>query len=353
MEDGVVRASALLRALIVLLIIWALPVRGELWESPRCPSALADHVIIISIDGLRPDALQMAEPVNLRALWEAGAYSWSAQTVHPSSTLPAHASMVSGVTVEKHGVRWNGYEPRRGFIRVPTIFSLAHQAGLSTAAVVGKIKLLHLTPPDVVDFIDNPSPVAVAEEVAASAATYFAAHRPSLMFVHFADPDVAGHRYGWLSGHQLESIRRVDRALTLLLDVLKKDDRSTRTLLIITADHGGHRRQHGSYHIDDMTIPWILVGPSVRANVLLERPVRVYDTAAMALFALGLPVPEEWDGEPILEPLERASITGRTIDRRVLPLGVAHPDDRPPPSLASGAIIPHWPPSPGEVAGVP
>gem|GEM_PF-420582 len=349
------RASALLRALIVLLTIWALPVRGERepWESPRCPSALADHVIIISIDGLRPDALQMAEPVNLRALWEAGAYSWSAQTVHPSSTLPAHASMVSGVTVEKHGVRWNGYEPRRGFIRVPTIFSLAHQAGLSTAAVVGKIKLLHLTPPDVVDFIDNPSPVAVAEEVAASAATYFAAHRPSLMFAHFADPDVAGHRYGWLSGHQLESIRRVDRALTLLLDVLKKDDRSTRTLLIITADHGGHRRQHGSYHIDDMTIPWILVGPSVRANVLIERPVRVYDTAAMALFALGLPVPEEWDGEPILEPLERASITGRTIDRRVLPLGVAHPDDRPPPSLANGAIIPHWPPSPGEVASVP
>jgi predicted AlkP superfamily pyrophosphatase or phosphodiesterase len=262
------------------------------------PPRLTNHVIIISIDGLRPDALQQAETMNLKALWKGGAYSWRAQTVFPSITLPAHASMLSGVTIDKHGITWNDWQPSRGFITVPTVFSIAHEAGLTTAAVVGKIKLLTLCPPDVVDFFDDLSSDA---DVGRTAAEYFLTHQPSVLFIHLADTDTAGHTYGWMSPEQLQAIRKADQALTPLLAALRKTNLLDRTLIIVTADHGGHGRTHGTALPEDMVIPWIVFGSQVKRDYQIEPRVRVYDTAATALYALGLPIPESWDGKPIAE----------------------------------------------------
>src|SRR5687768_7962256 len=53
---------------------------------------LTRRVLILSIDGLRPDAISLAPMPNLFALMQSGAYSLTAQTVYPSVTLVAHAS---------------------------------------------------------------------------------------------------------------------------------------------------------------------------------------------------------------------------------------------------------------------
>jgi hypothetical protein len=95
-------------------------------ETPtETPTPAPAGVLIISVDGLRPEAIQLAETPNLDRLIGQGAVSWRAQTILPSVTLPGHASMLSGSSPEVHGVLWNSYEPERGYVALPTLFSVA------------------------------------------------------------------------------------------------------------------------------------------------------------------------------------------------------------------------------------
>src|SRR5262245_43332757 len=109
------------------------------------------HVVILSLDGCKPSFFQDDYVPNLRTLWKTGCYTWNAQTVSPSVTLVAHASMLTGLLPAKHGVDWNEYKPDRGEIQVPTLFDLAHKAGLQTVFVGSKRKLQHLNRPGTVD----------------------------------------------------------------------------------------------------------------------------------------------------------------------------------------------------------
>jgi len=72
------------------------------------------------------------------------------------------------------------------------------------------------------------------------------------------------------------------------------------TLIIVTSDHGGHDSTHGENIPEDMTIPWVISGPGVVPGELTTQ-VYTMDTAATAAFALGLPIPAEWDGIPVYE----------------------------------------------------
>ncbi len=260
---------------------------------------LAKHVILVSLDGLRPDALLQAETTNLRTLWQGGAYSWHAQSVFPTATLPAHSSMISGVPVEKHGVTWNGWDPKLGYISVPTIFSIAHHAGLNTAIVAGKEKMLTLATPGAVDYFNNPS--AKPSDVGRAAADYFLANHPGVLLVHFAEPDLTGHKFGWLSPAQFQIIWETDQALTPLLEAVHQSNLYDQTLIIVTTDHGGHHLIHGTDLPEDMTIPWIASGRQVKRGYQIRARVHTYDTAATVLYALGLPVPSSWDGHPLTE----------------------------------------------------
>jgi hypothetical protein len=71
--------------------------------------------------------------------------------------------------------------------------------------------------------------------------------------------------------------------------------------LIITSDHGGKEFRHGGDTPEEMTIPWLAVGPGVPAGLTLTAEITTYDTAATALYALNLPIPEIWEGAPVLE----------------------------------------------------
>ena len=101
---------------------------------------------------LRPDVIAEAKMVNVMSLMGSGAYSLRAQTIMPSITLPAHASMLVGTCPAKHIVRWNEYVPENGFARGADIFDLAQAAGFQTAMVVGKEKLRQITEPASTDY---------------------------------------------------------------------------------------------------------------------------------------------------------------------------------------------------------
>ncbi len=69
-----------------------------------------NKVLIIGIDGCRPDALLAAQTPNLDALWKDGAYSFKARTDEISSSGPAWSAMLTGVWHQKHNVLNNEYE---------------------------------------------------------------------------------------------------------------------------------------------------------------------------------------------------------------------------------------------------
>jgi arylsulfatase A-like enzyme len=266
-------------------------------EPTATPISRPARVLILSIDGMRPDAIELTPMRNLQALMRTGAYSLVAQTIFPSSTLPAHSSMLTGLCPAKHGVDWNDYLPKRGYANGTDIFDLAHAAGLRTVMVVGKEKLRQVTEPastDVFEFI-NDRDVVIAARVAELIPQGF-----GLMFVHFPTPDWMGHEYGWLSPEQFSVLFRADQALQTILDALQTSGMREDTLVIVTADHGGHGTTHGTRQLEDMTIPWIVAGPGVH-HAVLSTNVNTTDTAATAAWALGLPLQPDWDGLPVLE----------------------------------------------------
>lgn len=261
------------------------------------PSPLARRVLILSIDGLRPDAIPLAPMPNLTALMQSSAYSLTAQTIRPSATLPAHASMLSGLCPEKHGVDWNDYLPELGFANMMDIFDLAHSAGMQTSMFVGKEKLrqlVELETTDVFEFI-NDRDLVITDHIIQNFPADF-----RLMFVHFPTADWMGHEYGWLSGEQLSVLFRADQAIANLLAEFDRRGIRNETLFIVTADHGGHGTIHGSSLPEDMTIPWIAFGSGIRP-ALLTSSITTIDTAATAAFALNLTIPSEWDGVPVYE----------------------------------------------------
>lgn len=261
------------------------------------PQPLARRVLILSIDGLRPDAISQAPMPNLQALMQIGAYSLTAQTTFPSVTLPSHVSMLYGLCPSAHGVTWNDYASGKGYGQGPGLFYVAHTAGLKTVMFVAKKKLTHITEPENIDVFRyiNDRDLVVAQRVHEEFPVDF-----GLMFIHFATPDAMGHEYGWMSSQYISVVRRADEALGNLLKDLDDHGLRQETLLIVTADHGGHDHRHGSRLPEDMTIPWVIAGPGVRAGALTT-PILTTDTAATAAWALGLPRPAEWEGWPVFE----------------------------------------------------
>lgn len=260
----------------------------------------AKMVLIVSFDGLRPDAIAPAAAAHIQSVQSAGVTARKARTITPSLTLPSHTSMLTGVDVAKHGIDWNNYDPSKGEIRVTSIFEEAKKAGLKTAMVVGKEKFKHLIRNKSVDefFFHEGTPNVIA----AAAVNVIQDLRPQVMFVHFAHADTVGHKKGWMSGEQLDAIHRADQGLGRIFQGLQAMNLLESTAVIITADHGGEGTHHSHGGELSETIPWFAVGAGVPTNLpnnITAADVKTFDTAATAASLLHIPVPGTWDGHAI------------------------------------------------------
>jgi hypothetical protein len=293
---------------------------GYFWIGSHSPSSAAgedisqiQRVLIISIDGLRPDLMLRARTPNIRSLMQQGAYSMWARTTAVSITLPSHTSMLTGVTPEYHRVFWNFYI-ENAYPAVPTIFELAHKVGdgdhrLTTGMVAGKSKFHELARPGSVDYADiYKDKEGTNIEVGQSAAEMIRHHSPRVMFVHLPDVDVMGHAKGWGTPEQVQAIERADDAVGLIVDALVKKELMRSTLIILSADHGGQGGGHGPDDPRSRHIPWIAVGPGIRKNYDLTRfgglVINTEDTFATACTLMHIPLPEYLDGKFVKEIVE-------------------------------------------------
>lgn len=286
--------------IILLLVIWVFVSCSQVHALGK-----NEHVFIVSFDGGKPTVMQESNMPTLREVIKEGASTWQAQTIFPSITLTAHTSMLTGLSPEKHKVLWNDWEPEHGVITVPTIFSLARKEGLVTAMFVGKPKFIHLLIPHSVNNFSLPSYDSIT--LADVAAKYIEAKKPNLCFIHFADSDGAGHEFGWGSVEQKHAFADEDIALTTVMHAIKTAGIEKSSIVILTADHGGHAKTHGTRSKDDMDIPWIAWGDRVKHGYNITAPVTTYDTAATALWLLGVPLPKDLDGHPVVSAFEESS----------------------------------------------
>ena len=269
---------------------------------PSSLRAAADHVFVVSIDGVRPDGLAKARTPFLDTLRECGVSTDHARVVGPSVTLVSHAAMVSGVGPERHHVTWNSHKVQRK-IDVPTLMQIAQRNDKRTAFIVGKRKLLDLVRDGDVDHAIHAG--FRAKPVLARASQILLAYRPELMVIHLPDPDGEGHRHGWMSEPYIQAIEDCDRELGRFFKTLVDCDLLSRSVFIVTADHGGHDFGHGTSRDEDCVVPWIMAGMGARQGHVLSRQVRLTDTAATALWALGIEPPASWDGRPVLEAFRK------------------------------------------------
>jgi predicted AlkP superfamily pyrophosphatase or phosphodiesterase len=277
-----------------------------------------EHVFIISIDGGSPPVIEQSAMPVLKRLVKEGAHTWHAQTIRPSLTLPSHTSMLTGVPMEKHKVTWNHISPTNGLVEAPTVFSAAKRAGVSTAMFVGKEKFAHLLLTNTVDhfYYDHANDVVVmksdsgdravkkegnifAKMVATNAADYILKNKPSLCFIHFTDTDSIGHEFGWGSPEQIKAFAETDMALDMVLKAIRKAGIARRSVVLISADHGGHGKGHSQGRPLDMQIPWIAWGKDVKKGYEIVSPVYTCDTAATALWLLGVTPASKIDGVPV------------------------------------------------------
>ncbi len=270
-----------------------------------------DRVLIISIDGLRPDLLLRAKTPNVRSLLATGSFTFWAETTAEAYTLPCHVSMLTGVLAEKHGVTWNEYI-EQSYPNVPTLFEIAKQAGYTTAMATGKMKFIVFTRPGALDDYYYPHEEPVSDEdVAVHATALLHKLRPHVMFVHLPGVDTAGHDFGWGSAEQIASIEHADRAVGRVLETLASLKLVDSTLVILTADHGGAAKGHEMHDPRSRFIPWIAAGPGVRKGLDLtllgDRTIRIHDTFSTACAFLGLEPDDEREGKPVVEVLETTS----------------------------------------------
>ncbi len=279
------------------------PLRAASAPAPGTAVPGVRRVLIVSEDGMHPALIRDQSLPWHEWLIKSGASTFRAHTISTACTLPSHASMLSGVDVEQHGLIWNNWRPERGFIHVPTIFSQAESSGLHTAAFVGKFKLRHILPAGTIDTFERPG--YFCKKVSDEAAIFLEKERPELAFVHFSDPDDAGHSLGWLSPAQMTAAREADQCLGSLIQALERAGTLDETLIIVSADHGGHGMGHGKITMSEINIPWIARGPSVRHGYSIQGKVSTMDTAATALYGLGLPPLHAMKGRPVMEIFDR------------------------------------------------
>ena len=277
------------------------------------------RVVLVSVDGLRGDALRRMP--RLWTLAQGGAWSDSATTIVPSRTLPAHLAMLTGRDVAAFGITTNDFEERAAAALLvngaTAVFSWVKTAGGSSAAVVGG-SLVPAERREDARALLGVGDLAVTDLDAARVADAAlplldvpgAPGAPRVVFVHFSDVDLAGHASGWVSSDgalaedYLLAAARVDEAIARLHAAVAGQVAAGHTLLVVTADHGGgagadcvagveSAREHCTASPADVTVPLVLLG-DVRPGRLSGRP-RLTQLARTIALALGVAAPAAAD----------------------------------------------------------
>lgn len=253
-------------------------------------------LFLISIDAMRPDGFLQCKNPYVETLMANSTYCLDAQTVNPSVTLPAHLSIFHSVPPERHGTTNNIYmHPVRP---VNGIFEQIKACGGVSAMFYGWQQMRDVCSPGCVvaseyvnsRFLDNTDTYLTSR-----ALEFTTKYKPDFVYLYLPETDdKGGHDVGWMSEKYFECVSTAIENVKRVIEAL--GDEYT---VIVTADHGGHDRTHGTLMPEDMTIPMFFCGDEFEKGRELHG-LSILDIAPTVASVMGVAIPEEWEGKSII-----------------------------------------------------
>lgn len=205
-------------------------------------------VLMISIDGMRPDAVLAADrhglriPV-LRGFLDKGSYAEAVVNVNPTVTNPNHTTLVTGVLPSEHGVDNNrpfaatatlppSYNNQPSRIRAPTLWHAAKAAGLTTASIFWPVTRGAAD----IDFNLTEGSEEDDARIGDDAVALIERHRPELLTIHFVAFDHRQHESGPFSPEAKATLERIDTAIGRIIAAERKAYPDA--VVAIVSDHG-------------------------------------------------------------------------------------------------------------------
>lgn len=257
------------------------------------PVARRRKVLIVGIDGARADVMTRvaAHPGSaLGALARRGAWSFDALTVPVTQSAPAWATILTGGSIERHGVRDNSFRPN-------TLGACPHFATRLRRTCVARKTASIVNWAPINEHLVDPRDVQVTEEHPSDARVCVRAidlleHDSDLdaLFVHLDAVDAWGHRAGysrWSPFYRWAAVR-ADRMLgAMMAAVARRRTRPEEDWLIISvSDHGGRWFGHGADDDANRRVHLVMAGDHIAPRHLDATPT-VADVAVSALAYLG------------------------------------------------------------------
>ena len=278
-----------------------------------------DHrLLLIGIDGCRPDALKAAETPHLDSLIATGGYSDRTSILgdryRKNDTIsgPGWSSFLTGVWADKHGVHDNTFEGKN-FQNYPHLFRRVKERW--PGAQLGSFVDWKPIDDHIVELADKrivyPSEGAAGYSesdvlLAREAADYLSAADPDVVMVYFGAVDETGHAEGFHPKvpKYMAAIERVDEHVGTVVSAMQNrpDFRKENWLVIVSTDHGGKGTGHGSGHKEpEILTTFMIVSGSAAKRGTIDEPTYVVDVAVTGLVHLGIPLKPSWrlDGRPV------------------------------------------------------
>jgi hypothetical protein len=298
-------------------------------------AAPADRVILISVDGLRADLLEL-----LLANDQVGDYANFQTDFSHTVTLPNHTCMLTGrpvlqpagqPTTVHHGyvsnstpgpddTLHNSGNPYVSYIA--GAFDMAHDAGLSTALYASKSKFIIFDQSwdsvDTYHYAATGSP-SNASPMHTTLLADLIADPADFSFIHYRDPDSAGHASGWGSPPWVQAVNNVDAYLGDIFSLIDAGKLGSRVAVIVTTDHGGTGTGHSDATNSFVyTIPFLVWGSGVSPGqdlYALNTGLRQDPGSGRPDYnAAGQPIRNGEAGNLALDLLGLASIPGSSIN---------------------------------------
>jgi predicted AlkP superfamily pyrophosphatase or phosphodiesterase len=276
------------------------------------------RVLVIGIDGCRPDALEKATAPHLDALIVGGAYFAGTDIREPQGTDgadtvsgPGWSNLLTGVWPDKHGVLDNKFTAPQYeqyphvFVRLKSVKPQAMTASFTTWAPIAD--LITRDADHSADFSPADKDYARADaEATAACLAYLQDHSPDLLVFYQGQVDETGHQHGFHPNvpEYIAALERVDAHVGRVVAAIRERPAFAQEdwLTIVCTDHGGIGTRHGGGRDEpDVRTTFLIVsGPSARRGKF-DDPTYQVDVVATALAHLRVTPREEWrlDGKPV------------------------------------------------------
>ncbi len=252
-------------------------------------------VMLILVDGMRPDSLEKSETA--REVIGKMAYTLEGSTVFPSVTLPCHVSLVTSNEPDTHGTTTNVFVSWPD--NITGLFEVLADNRKKTGFFYNWEELRDIALPGSIShtayYKPSDYPDGRTNDLCAwDAAEFWKKEKPDFMFLYLGNVDYVGHACGWMSDTYMKAVDDSWRIILRMTAIMAPGD-----TLIVTADHGGHGNEHGSRMSSDMVIP-IAVRTIGDEQYQIRKNASILDIAPTITKLLGIVPDSSWKGSPLI-----------------------------------------------------